>query len=120
MWCPQCKSEYRVGITVCPECKTSLVEKLPEEERRNMRFIKYEELLTTSNAADIALIKSILDSAAITYYFKGEYFHLARPWADPARLMVKKEEVEEAKELLKDLKIKFWVFPLSEDEEKSH
>ena len=30
-WCPKCKNEYRAGITICPDCKETLVEELTEE-----------------------------------------------------------------------------------------
>lgn len=66
------------------------------------KFIDYKEILSTANPGDIAIIKSILDSAGITYFFQGENFvHMAYPM--PARLMVKKDEVEEVKEILKGL-----------------
>lgn len=32
MWCPNCKNEYRAGITVCPDCKCDLVEELVDED----------------------------------------------------------------------------------------
>ena len=31
MWCPECKNEYREGITRCVDCDVDLVETLPEE-----------------------------------------------------------------------------------------
>lgn len=118
MWCPKCKSEYVQGIVVCPECGIALVDKLPEEElsEKKIGSIQYEVLLVTYNASDIPIIKSILDSAGITYYFHGENFILVRPLVEPARLMVKKDEIEQAKELLKDLNIQFWGISLRDEQ----
>ena len=62
-------------------------------------------VLATYNPADIAIIKSLLDGEGITYFFKGEYFTYVRPLADPARLMVRKDQVEDAKDLLKNLNL---------------
>ncbi len=31
-WCPNCKNEYRPGITVCPDCNVELLEELKEEQ----------------------------------------------------------------------------------------
>lgn len=31
-WCPNCKNEYREGVTICPDCDAELVDELPEEE----------------------------------------------------------------------------------------
>ena len=48
-WCPKCKSEYRAGITICANCKESLVEELPEnllkkiDEKENMETSDNEE-----------------------------------------------------------------------------
>lgn len=114
MFCPICKSEYRQGFTTCSDCHVQLVHELQSEPEAAPEFIDYEEILYTFNPGDIAFIKSIFDSEKITYYFQGEHFNYVRPLAVPARLMVKKDQVETAKELLKDAKFSFIAVNLSE------
>jgi len=101
MFCPKCRAEYREGLTVCLDCDSDLVDELPPEEEP--QFTEYVEILGTYNAADIALIKSILDAENITYYFNAEHFRNVEPLAETVRLMVKKDEAEKAKEILQDL-----------------
>lgn len=105
MFCPKCLSEYKTGIYVCKDCKVSLVVELPQNHKPE--FIEYEEILTTFNLGDIAVIKSLLDSTDIIYYFHGEFFNYMEPLAQPARLMVNREQANEAREILKDLKITY-------------
>jgi formate-dependent nitrite reductase cytochrome c552 subunit len=113
MYCPKCKAEYRPGITVCADCGVPLVYELPKEEPKEKHEIgpnaRLVELLATFNHADIAIIKSILDDAGIEYYFKGDHTIMTRPYVDPARLLVKKGQVDEVKDLLKDLNLKYHV-----------
>jgi hypothetical protein len=105
MYCPKCKSEYRDGFYTCSDCDVALVHELPIEPE--YEFIEYEEILSTFNPADVALIKSLLDGENVTYYFHGEHFMHIRPLVEPARLMVDKRDVETARDLLKDLDISF-------------
>jgi ribosomal protein S16 len=106
MFCPKCRTEYREGFYVCSDCNTDLVEELPElPEEGKPEFIEYVEVMGTYNPADAALIKSILDSERITYYFNADHFMQVSPLAEPVRLMVKKDEVEKAKELLQGLNL---------------
>jgi hypothetical protein len=95
MFCPKCKSEYQEGMVIGCDCNIPLVSALQRESKTG--FVDYEEILSTNNAADIAIIKSLFDSEGIVYYFLGEHF------AFPVRLMVNKDQVEEARELLKGL-----------------
>jgi hypothetical protein len=102
MFCPQCRTEYREGFTVCADCQVDLVAALtPEPE-----FVEYDEILETYNPADIAVIKSLLESEGITYYFKGDHLTL-RPIGDAARLMVSRQDAETARELLSDLDLSY-------------
>jgi hypothetical protein len=96
MFCPVCKVEYRSGFTFCSDCHVELVSELPIEPPEE-EFIEYEEVLFSFHPADIAFIKSLLDSEDIAYYFQGEQFTYVEPLAVPARLMVEKEQVEKAK-----------------------
>ena len=103
MFCPNCKAEYRQGFEICDDCNVSLVEELPPEPETE--FVDYGEVLTTFNPAEIALMKSLLDSEDIPYFFHGENFGQMTALAVPAKLMVRKDHVEAARELLKDLKL---------------
>ncbi|MCJ7784312.1 MAG: DUF2007 domain-containing protein [Desulfobacterales bacterium] len=114
MFCPKCRSEYVPGIKVCPECRKRLVAKLPRVKKplpQKMGRAGFAELMITFNPSDIALIKSILDSAGIRYHFKNENFVSVNPLIQPATLMVGCGQVIVARKLLKSLKIKFWAMP---------
>jgi len=103
VFCPNCRAEYREGFEICDDCDVGLVEELPPEPETE--FVDYAEVLTTFNSAEIALMKSLLDSEDIPYFFHGETFVQMTGLAVPAKLMVRKDYVETARELLKDLKL---------------
>ena len=102
MWCPKCKSEYVAGITECPECKVRLVDRLPDESAKRTEYIEYVELLTALKPPEVALVRSILDGSDVVYYIKGEQsLHTAYGFLD-ARLMVRKDHLDKARELLRE------------------
>lgn len=104
MWCPKCKSEYVSRITECPECKVRLVERLPDKADTGGQYVEYVELMTALKPADVVLIRSILDGSDVVYYIKGEQALHAAYYFLEARLMVSKEHVDQARELLRDIK----------------
>lgn len=103
MICPRCRAEYVRGITVCADCDIPLVDSLPEREATEKQSVNFREMLITVNAAEIVMVKSLLDDAGINYYIKGGHFAVLRPFADPARLFVSADQYEAALEILKDL-----------------
>jgi len=113
MFCPGCRAEYRKGFYICADCDIALVDELPPEPEPE--FVDFAEVLATYNPADIAFIKSILEAEQIEHFFKGEHFLYMRPLADPARLMVRADQVELAKDVLKDLDVTFMGINLSKD-----
>jgi hypothetical protein len=104
MYCPHCHSEYKKGIDVCSQCGVTLVPEMPEESPSE--FIEFEEILSTFSAVEIAIIKSLLDPEGIDYYFKSEFFNTMEPAAQPAKLMVRKDHAQEARDILKGLRAK--------------
>ena len=116
MWCPKCKAEYNPGVTKCAECGIPLVEALPVREKPVGGEIDFECILSTFNVGDVAMIDSILEGSEIDYYIQGiEFLHI-RPLVEPARILVAREQAEEARGLLKDLNINFSGIALGERE----
>jgi hypothetical protein len=109
MICPKCKAEYNRGIYVCAECDIPLVDSLSEDEySENTEAIEgqdetFVDVFVTSNAGEIAMIKSLLDDAGIDYYFHGERFSMVYSGGYPSHLYVRADQCEEALEILRDL-----------------
>ena len=77
LWCPNCKTEYRDGFSICADCGTTLVEKLPEEETiitdYGFDFNKIIEpcfLISVSNEIKCKLIENLLSDANIPCFSK--------------------------------------------------
>ena len=115
MFCPNCRTEYREGFTVCADCNVDLVDTLPDE--KGYEFIDFKEVLATYNPGDVAFLKSLLESEGIHYFFKGENFMYVRPLADPVRLMVRADQIELAVDLLRNVKLSFMGINLNKDAE---
>jgi hypothetical protein len=62
--------------------------------------MKLVELVSTSNMADIAFIKSLLDSESIPYLAQSESFHSIRPLIEPVRFLVAEGDLDRAKPLI--------------------
>ena len=105
MFCPKCRVEFREGFRTCSDCNVDLVEELPPLDEDKPEFVHFVEILATYNPADVAFLKSLLESEGIQYFFNGEHFMYMRPLADPVRLMVREDQVEDAIELVKGVKL---------------
>jgi len=102
MYCPKCRGEYREDFTECSDCGVALVhEKPPEPE---IIYDEFEMVMEVYNPAQISILKSLLDENKIKYYFHGEEFHrLYASAVESARLMVRKDQVEKVRNIIKDL-----------------
>jgi len=113
MFCPNCGAEYVEGIIECADCRVPLEVTPPAE--KEIEQPEFEKILTIFNVGDIAVIKSVLDSAKIEYIFDGENFNLVDPMIQPARLFVKSSQAGMARELLKEMNLHFWSLSIRDD-----
>jgi len=70
-------------------------------------FIEYVPVIETHNAGDRVFIKSLLDAEGIVYFIQGEYVAPYLFNALPMRVMVKKDQADQAREILKDIKLSY-------------
>jgi hypothetical protein len=98
MYCPKCRSEYRPGFTRCNDCDVALIAELHAEAKPD--FVDLVEVLSTADAGQIAIIKSILEAEDIPYLAQGENFALARNIA--VRFLVPSDYLDDAKAVLID------------------
>ncbi|MFZ3156890.1 MAG: DUF2007 domain-containing protein [Smithella sp.] len=103
MFCPKCKSEYREGFNKCADCGADLVAQEPSELMEEVSYVNLVEVYSTYQQGDIAFIKSVLDGEGITYYFAGESSIMLVAGGAYARLLVKVEEADRAREILREL-----------------
>jgi SAM-dependent methyltransferase len=87
------------------------------ERLKGAASMALKELVSTSNMADIALIKSLLDSEGIPYLAQGEGFHAVRPLIEPVRFLVAEEDLERARPLIEDIHLSFGAFADFQDGE---
>ena len=111
--CPNCSCELdllddeRTSRKVhCPECE-ALID-LGVNPPKVLNKENYVELLSSLNQGDIALIRSILDDSEVDYYVFGENFLGVDPLIQPARFFVNENQLEKAKEVLKDYHLNIW------------
>ncbi len=103
MFCPQCNSEYEKGFYKCADCGVDLVGALPPYEACDSGDEEFVEVFSTYQQGDIAFIKSVLDGEGITYFFQGESSVLLIAAGAYARLLVKADEAQRAREILQEL-----------------
>ena len=60
MFCPQCKAEYRPGVTHCSDCDVELVEELSESENE-LRYGSLETLRSVWTGKDQARCVSLCE-----------------------------------------------------------
>ena len=118
MFCPQCKTEYRVGFLRCSDCDVELVDHLPvhdssAETQLPRSFEKYPfqaepklvVIRTYQRGLDADLAKSVLEAAGILSMVRGDdgrryYYGYGLALNTGIELLVRGEDVEDAQKIL--------------------
>jgi len=106
-------AEYREGITECQDCGSTLVDTRPETERLEQELEELVPVFEITNAALVPFVQSLLTSAGIRHFIKGEGVQDFFGWgrlavgfsliAGPPVVYVEPDRADEARELLADV-----------------
>ena len=106
-------AEYRGGFTHCRDCGSTLVETKPVKSEDFCSYEEFVPVFKIGNAALVPFVKSLLQSADIRFFVKGErvqdLFGFGRfgPGFNlitgPPTVYVEPDRAEEARELLDDI-----------------
>jgi hypothetical protein len=106
MYCPKCKTQYiEDAPRVCTVCSVKLVSAFPPVSESD--YVKYLKLFAPRNAAELALIRGILDAEKINYYvlndnFGSMYIGPQIELYNKKMIMVQDDQYEQAKDILTD------------------
>jgi predicted Zn finger-like uncharacterized protein len=124
--CPSCQStiaidqdEQKKKLVRCPECDSLI--NIAINPPAIIKDKKYIQILSSMNQGDLGIIKSMLDDGSIDYFVNGENFLSVDPLIQPARIMVREDQLDEAREIIKDFELHiFGVSSNQNDEEDDH
>jgi len=128
-WCPKCKTEYREGVLICPDCNTELVPKLATlkdaptsrdrksfEEMGEYRKEDWVSIMDVSNVQEAEMIIGLLDANDIHAVTKDRLGALRNLYGDirffdeKIKIYVLKKEAEKALGIIEEIR------SMSEDE----
>lgn len=102
--CPNCESEYKEGVIVCPDCGIELVDN--KEFTENLTTPEdYQVIFTTSAEYEAEMLRANLEGAGIEALIVPKKDRNFPAVGDLAviDLLVKKEDFEEASQIIKDI-----------------
>ena len=74
--------------------------------------------MSSMNQGDLGIIKSMLDDGSIDYFVTGENFLSVDPLIQPARIMVREDQLDEANEIIKNFELHIFGVSLNQNDEE--
>jgi putative signal transducing protein len=108
-YCPQCRTEYVEGVTLCEDCQTPLQASLPPEQgagverlglHGDVKLVAVRTFTGATALLDAEVARNILKSQNIPSIVSGENSVELLPVLD-VPLLVREEDAIEAAEILK-------------------
>ncbi len=102
-YCPKCSGEFQDGVKVCPDCKATLVEKLPRQPKRKKNDEQLVHVATAPNEPVAKMWSGILEEHRIHCLLKSANLRAAMyvlPYNLSYEIYVLASEAEKAKTIL--------------------
>ena len=103
--CPQCGTECVEGSVECPDCRQALQpglasEQVPHSKGSGVKLVRLRTFNGPTAQLDANLARNILETQGILCVLPGEASAEMLPGVDPVQLLVRREDAEEAAEIL--------------------
>lgn len=104
--CPNCNYEYVEGVTICPDCKTTLVDEKELKQFEELTEDDWVIVYTTNYEYDAEMLKDNLESAGIAANILSQKDHNFPAPGDFSviKLLVRRDDMTSALNFINEVK----------------
>lgn len=106
MFCPECETEYREGFTTCADCGVALVAELGVNTLVPLTAERTSSIVDgVVDLLERAEVPYVIEAGTALRLLDGEVEELEMPDVWEARIWVTAARIEEAKEILREVRL---------------